>query len=62
MQEIVKILISKGRVTLWVLIVAIVILALWSQVSADKAIEAIIGLGTLALAGEVGARIPGEKD
>tara|TARA_Y100000310_G_scaffold345738_1_gene469057 strand:- start:3351 stop:3551 length:201 start_codon:yes stop_codon:yes gene_type:complete len=52
-------LIGKGRITLWLILVAIASMTFGGFVTGDKALEAIIALSAFALGGEAGSRQPG---
>lgn len=55
-KELLKHLIGKGRITLWLILLITGILCAVGQIPGDKAIETIKYVGSLAIMGEAAAR------
>jgi hypothetical protein len=53
---ILELLIGKGRITLWIILLTISALAFTGKVSGDKALAAITALASFALSGELSRR------
>lgn len=61
MKETLIWLVGKGRITLWVALGAVVVLALTGRVGGELAIDVIKSLTLVALGAEAGSYVPREE-